>query len=79
MKLHYDLLWENKKYDEDCRKALWWLRTPETNESGRDSLGGPEYVLHVCRDGHINRREYPEWNDGVRPAVWIKEPDIDKS
>ncbi len=50
--------------------AFWWLRTANTEDTSIHNSS--ECVLHVCSDGYINRYEEPIWNDGVRPAVWIK-------
>lgn len=50
--------------------AFWWLCSPN-----RQGMWGEEktaYVFQVRNNGELNEFERAEYQDGVRPAVWIK-------
>lgn len=50
--------------------GFWWLRTP--NKNGGWGEGADVYVCHVCNDGDVNPFERGKYQDGVRPAIWVK-------
>lgn len=50
--------------------AFWWLRT--ANPIGGWGEGGDVYVFHVCANGKINPFKRGQYEDGVRPAIWVK-------
>ena len=50
--------------------AFWWLCSP--NRLGMWGEEKTAYVFHVRNNGELNEFERAEYQDGVRPAVWIK-------
>ena len=60
-------------------EGLWWLRTPGEEGSNYQGLGGPDTIC-VSPDGFINGIigcRVQVINGGIRPAIWVKLPEIE--